>query len=90
MVEDLVVSVREAPDDFPDALPNLPPTVDEIYQLLEVWTNVRSINSLRAEDWDGARRSEYMLWTTEDNRQFRVIWDEEREVFWTRERTKPL
>lgn len=90
MVDDLVISNYEAPRDFPEKLPTLPPTSDEIYQLLEVWSNVTRINSLRGENWDGDMRSEYMLWTTEDGRQFRVIWDDDNGVFWTSKRTNPL
>lgn len=84
------ISTYEAPRDFPDKLPTLPPTEDEIYQLLEVWSNVTDINSLRAEDWNGGKRSEYMLWTTDERRQFRVIWDDDKDVFRTEERTRPL
>jgi len=84
------IPTRKAPNDFPDALPTPPPTSDEIYQLLEVWENVISINSLRAGDWNGKTRSEYMLWTTEDNRQFRVIWESEEDTYLISERTKPL
>lgn len=89
-MDDSVISTYEAPRDFPDKLPSLPPTEDEIYQLLEVWTNVTNINSLRTEDWNGNKRSEYMLWTTDNGRQFRVIWKDDKDVFWTKERTKPL
>lgn len=85
-----MISAHEAPDDFPDALPKVPPNEDEICQLLEVWSNVTSINSLRAEIWDGVQRCVYMLWTTDDRRQFRVIWDEQSETFQTRERTRPI
>lgn len=89
-MEDPVISNFVAPDDFPGKLPTLPPTEDEIYQLLEVWSNVTDINSLRAEDWNGDKRSGYMLWTTNERRQFRVIWDDDKDVFRTEERTKPL
>lgn len=90
MTEEPPIPTRKAPDDFPDALPIPPPTSDEIYQLLEVWENVISINSLQAGDWDGITRSEYMLWTTDCNRQFRVIWDPEEDSYSISERTKPL
>ncbi len=89
MVQDLVISAREAPQDFPDALPQVPPTADEITQLLELWTNVVHIGSLRSETWNDVQRSEYMIWTTDDNRQFRVIWDSDANAFWTCERTNP-
>ena len=81
---------RIAPDNFPEALPNIPPTEEEIYQLMEVWSNVTTIKSLRADDWSGTLRSEYMLWTTEDQRQFRIIWDNDKRLFVVSERTKPL
>ena len=84
------IDSQTAPDDFPDALPQVPPTKGEIRQLMEVWSNVNRVNSLRVENWDGVQRSEYMLWTTEDQRQFRVIWDQDAEVFRTSERTRPL
>jgi len=90
MVEDLKIPVRTAPEDFPDALPSPPPTVNETYQLLEVWENVHTINPIRTEDWDGTLRCEYMLWTVEDLRQFRVIWNSEKEGnYLISERTKP-
>lgn len=89
MTEEPPIPTRKAPDDFPGALPIPPPTSDEIDQLLEVWENVIFIGSLRASDWDGTTRSEYMLWTTDDNRQFRVIWDTEHGSYLISERTKP-
>jgi hypothetical protein len=85
-----VISTYEAPRDFPSKLPSRPPTENEIYQLLEIWDNVTNINSLRAEDWKGHKRSEYMLWTTDAGRQFRVIWNDDEGVFCVKERTKPL
>ena len=89
-MDDPAISTYEAPRDFPSNLPSLPPTQKEIYQLLDIWKNITNINSLRAENWNGNKRSEYMLWTTDDRRQFRVIWDDNKEEFWTKERTKPL
>jgi hypothetical protein len=90
MTEEPPIPTRKAPNDLPDALPIPPPTLDDIYQLLEVWENVIFIKSLRAGNWDGTTRSEYMLWTTEDNQQFRVIWDSEENSYLISERTKPL
>lgn len=89
-MKDVPIPARVAPKDFPDGLPAKPPSDDEIYQLLEIWSNVSSINSLRGENLDGEIQSEYMLWTTNDHRQFRVIWDSDEEVVWTSEREKPL
>jgi len=90
MSYDPPISAREAPADFPKGLPDYPPTEEEIAQLLEVWTNVSRINSLRRQEYAGTWRSEYMLWTTDDSRQFRVIWNAETERFETNERTMPL
>lgn len=89
-MEDPPISNYIAPRDFPDSLPAIPPTADEIYQLLELWSNITDINSLRAEDWDGTVRSEYMLWTTANRQQFRVIWNSEQETFEIAKRTQPL
>lgn len=89
-MEKPVISNYEAPRDFPDKLPTIPPNTDEIYQLLEVWTNIDRINSLRVEQWDSDKRSEYMLWTTVRGQQFRVIWDDDNGKFWTERRTKPM
>jgi hypothetical protein len=90
MTYDPPINAREAPSDFPGGLPSVPPTEEEISQLLEVWTNVTRINSLRGQEHAGTWRSEYMLWTTNDSRQFRVMWNAETERFETSERTKPL
>jgi hypothetical protein len=90
MTYDPPISAREAPDDFPEGLPNHPPSAEEISQLLEVWTNVSRINSLRGQEYEETWRSEYLLWTTDEGQQFRVIWNAEEEFFETQERTKPL
>jgi len=49
-MDEPAIGTYEAPSDFPDKLPTLPSTEDEIYRLLEVWGNVTHINSLRVED----------------------------------------
>jgi hypothetical protein len=90
MVEDPVIPARIAPDDFPEGLPIPPPTPDEKHQLCELWNNVNRIHHLRTEDWNGIDRCEYMLWTTEDMRQFRVIWEPEEGGYLISERHRPL
>jgi len=90
MAAELPISAREAPADFSGGLPTRPPSKNEIRQLLELWSNVTRINSLRIEQWGETQRSEYMLWTTDDSRQFRVMWDDDKERFETQERTAPL
>jgi hypothetical protein len=65
-----------APESFPDALPDQPPTVDGIYRLLDEWDNVERINDLRWEEWDGEKVCEYMIFNTDERRGFRVIWDD--------------
>lgn len=84
------MSTYEAPRDFPDKLPAVPPTQDEIYQLMEIWTNITAINPLNVGGWKGALKAKYMLWTTDDGRQFRVVWDDIKSIFVVEERTEPL
>lgn len=71
------IPARKAPDDFPTGLPVIPPTLDETYQLLELWDNVRGMARLSWKEWDGEERCEYMVWMTEGGNQYRIIWDEE-------------
>lgn len=66
--------MSRAPEDLPDALPNKPPTADEIWLLLDKWENVDSINDLRWTDQFQEKRCEYMIFNTDEQRGFRVIW----------------
>lgn len=88
-VADPPIPARSAPEDFPGGLPDRPPTLDQTYQLLELWDNVGGMARLRWQESDGVRRCEYMVWFLADGRQYRVIWDGENEVFWTRQRSTP-
>lgn len=75
------IPARKAPDDFPTGLPVIPPTLDETYQLLELWDNVRGMARLSWKEWDGEERCEYMVWMTEEGNQYRVIWEEDADEF---------
>jgi hypothetical protein len=66
-----------APDDFPDALPDRPPTVDGIREILDSWENVEHVNDLRWEEEDRGKVCEYMIFNTDDRRGFRVIWEDD-------------
>jgi hypothetical protein len=66
--------VPNAPEDLPDALPDQPPTVDELRSLLDKWENVDRINDIRWITQSGEKRCEYMIFNTTNYRGFRVIW----------------
>jgi len=75
------IPARKVPDDFPSGLPAKPPTVDEIYQILELWDNVIEIARLNWEQWEDKKRCDYMIWILNNGSQYRVIWDEDRSAF---------
>ena len=71
------IPAREAPDDFPEGLPEIPPTREQFDQLVELWDNLIGIAPINSEQWDDKRRYEYTVWILDDERQFRVMWDDE-------------
>lgn len=83
------IPARSAPEDFPGGLPDRPPTLDQTYQLVELWDNVEGMARLRWGERDGVRRCEYMVWFLSDGREYRVRWDDEKGVFRTRQRSTP-
>jgi hypothetical protein len=74
---------------FPDWLPYQPPTPDETTQLLEVWENVENIADIRWRNRNGKKELEYMIVTTTEARQHRLIWQDEQNQWFIRERTTP-
>lgn len=68
---------RQAPDDFPEGLPKIPPTREQFDQLIELWDNLTGIAPINSEQWGDERRCEYTVWILDDGRQFRVMWDDE-------------
>lgn len=75
------IPARQAPDDFPEGLPEIPPTGEEFDQLIELWDNLIGIAPINSELWGGKRRWEYTVWILNDGRQFRVIWNDEDDEF---------
>lgn len=71
------IPARRVPDDFPEGLPEIPPTREEFDQLIELWDNLIGIAPINSESWDDKKRFEYMVWMLDDGRQFRVMWDDE-------------
>ena len=71
------IPARRIPNDFPEELPEIPPTYEETHQLLELWDNLTGIARLESEQWGEEKRCEYMVWMVDDGRQFRVMWDNE-------------
>ena len=76
-ITESAIPARQVPDDFPEGLPEIPPTYEETHQLLELWNNLTGIARLESEQWDDEKRCEYMVWMVDDGRQFRVMWDNE-------------
>jgi len=86
-VADPPIPARTAPEDFPGGLPDRPPTLDQTYQLIELWDNVVGMARLRWRERDGVRRCEYMIWFLSGGPQYRVWWDPDRRTFRAERRT---
>lgn len=75
------IPARQAPDDFPEGLPEIPPTRKEFDQLIELWDNLIGIAPINSEQWTDKRRCEYTVWILDDGRQFRVMWNDKEGEF---------
>lgn len=64
------------PTDLPDRLPDKPPTLNELQEMVNKWDNVDRINDIRWADWNSEKRCEYMIFNTCENEGFRVIWQD--------------
>jgi phosphohistidine swiveling domain-containing protein len=71
---------------FPRYLPNQPPNREECQQLFEVWRNVINITEMTWRKIDELDELKEMVVTTENNKEFQVIWKEERERWFIKER----
>jgi hypothetical protein len=79
--------MKDGQQRFPDWLPDSPPSIDEVYELLDRWENVDRINDINWEERDGQRVLEYMIVNTDEGRGFRLIWEQEESQWSVSERS---
>jgi hypothetical protein len=66
----------EAPEDFPESLPDEPLNYDKSRQLVDDWSNVARISGIDWEMRNGEKVCVSLIFHTQDGRGFGVYWDD--------------